>query len=323
MPPVAAPRLYAARRFTAGFEQGMDARYRVTRNLADTAMDGAALAQAAQGFDYLIVSLTERVTAQAIAALAPTLKVVGTLSVGTDHIDLEAAKAAGVKVLYTPEVLSEATAEIAMLLMLGAARRAAEGLRMVREDAWPGWNPTQLLGRQLSGKRLGILGLGRIGKEIARRAKPFGLDIHYHNRKALPADEALGATYHDTSDSLLAVSDIFCIAAPSTPQLKSFLDARRIDRLPKDAIVINVARGDMVDDEALIGALKSGRLFAAGLDVYRGEPDMDPRYRGLENLFGLPHLGSATVETRDAMGQLLLDGLAAIEAGQRPHNQLV
>ena len=319
----AAQRLYASRRFTPAVEQAMDERYRVTRNAADTAMTPDALAEAAQGCEYLMVSLTEKVTADVISRLAPTLKVICTLSVGVEHLDLEAARAAGIKVLNTPDVLSEATAEIAMMLLLGAARRAGEGGRMIRDDAWRGFTPTQLLGQQLTGRRLGILGLGRIGKEVAKRALPFGLKLHYHNRRPLPAEEALGASYHATSDSLLAVSDIFCITAPSTPELKSFLNAERIERLPKDAIVINVARGDMVDDDALIAALQSRRLFAAGLDVFRGEPDIDPRYRALDNLFAVPHLGSGTVETRDAMGFLLLDGLSALERGETPHNQLV
>jgi lactate dehydrogenase-like 2-hydroxyacid dehydrogenase len=315
--------VYAARRFTQAVEQAMDARYAVTRNIADEVLDGAALIAAARGCEYLFCSLTEKVTAEVIAALAPTLKVICTLSVGVEHVDLEAARRAAVKVLNTPDVLSEATAEIAILLMLGAARRAAEGERMVRADAWTGWTPTQLLGQQLTGRRLGILGLGRIGKAVAKRAAPFGLKIHYHNRRPVADEEAMGATYHETSDGLLAASDIFCICAPSTAELKGFLDARRIALLPKDAIVINVARGDMVDDGALIEALHSRRLFAAGLDVYRGEPNMDPRYRALDNLFSLPHLGSATVETRDAMGFVLLDGLAALEEGRRPGNQLV
>ena len=323
MPTSPAIRAYAARRFTQAVEQTMDARYAVTRNMADTALAPEALAVAAQGCEYLVVSLTEKVTAEVIAALEPTLKVICTLSVGVEHVDLEAARKAGVKVLNTPDVLSDATAEIAVLLMLGAARRAAEGARMIRDNAWHGWTPTQLLGQQLSGRRLGILGLGRIGKEVAKRAAPIGMKIHYHNRRPLPPEEALGAVYHDTSDGLLAVSDIFCIAAPSTPELKGFLNAERIARLPKDAIVVNVARGDMVDDDALIEALQSRRLFAAGLDVYRGEPNMDPRYRTLDNLFAIPHMGSATVETRDAMGFVLLDGLLALERGETPHNQLV
>jgi lactate dehydrogenase-like 2-hydroxyacid dehydrogenase len=323
MPTATRPLAYAARRFTQAVEQRMDARYAVTRNTADTVLDSAALIAAAKGRDYLFCSLTEKVTAEVIAALAPTLKVICTLSVGVEHVDLEAARRAGIKVLNTPDVLSEATAEIAILLMLGAARRAAEGERMVRADAWTGWTPTQLLGQQLTGRRLGILGLGRIGKEVARRAAPFGLKIHYHSRRPVPPSEAMGATYHETSDGLLGVSEIFCICAPSTPELKGFLDARRIDLLPANAIVVNVARGDMVDDGALIEALQSRRLFAAGLDVYRGEPNMDPRYRTLDNLFSLPHLGSATVETRDAMGFVLLDGLEALERGETPHNQLV
>ena len=219
MPTAPRPRAYAARRFTQAVEQAMDARYAVTRNIDDDVLESAALVEAARGCDYLFCSLTEKVTAEVISALAPTLKAVCTLSVGVEHIDLEAARRAGVKVLNTPDVLSEATAEIAMLLILGAARRAAEGERLIRDDAWTRWAPTQLLGQQLTGRRLGILGLGRIGKEVARRAAPFGLKIHYHNRGPLPPEEAMGATYHETSDSLLAVSDIFCISAPSTPEL--------------------------------------------------------------------------------------------------------
>ena len=212
MPSSPVIRAYAARRFTQAVEQAMDARYAVTRNMADTVLDPDALAAAAQGCQYLVVSLTERVTADVIARLSPTLKVICTLSVGVDHIDLEAARRAGVKVLYTPDVRSEATAEIAVLLMLGAARRAAEGIRMVRDGAWTGWTPTQLLGRQLTGRRLGILGLGRIGKEVARRAAPFGLDLHYHNRRPLPPQEAMGATYHATSDSCWRVQPNSCFS---------------------------------------------------------------------------------------------------------------
>jgi glyoxylate reductase len=314
---------YAARRFTPAFEQAMDGRYAVTRNLADTVLDEAALARAAEGAQILFICLTERVSATVIAHLAPTLKAVATLSVGVDHIDLEAARRFGVRVLNTPDVLSEATAEIAIMLILMAARRGAEGERLVRSGGWTGWGPTQMLGLGLPGRRLGILGLGRIGRHVARRALPFGLAIHYHNRSRLAVEEEQGAIYHGASDDLLRHSDILCITAPSTPELKNFLDARRIELLPPDAIVVNVARGDMVDDEALIGALSSGRLFGAGLDVYRGEPALDPRYRELPNVVLTPHIGSATVQTRDAMGFLLLDGLAAIQAGRQPANLVV
>ena len=316
-------RAYAARRFTDAYEQAMDARYQVKRNTADKVLAPAALARAAEGAEILFCCLTEKVTAEVIAHLAPGLKVIATLSVGLDHIDLEAARRFGVKVLNTPEVLNESTAEAAMMLILGACHRASESDRLVRSGEWTGWAPTQMLGLGLSGRRLGILGLGRIGKHVARRAAPFGLEIHYHNRRQLPADEEAGAVYHPSSDALLKHSDIFCITAPSTPELKGFLDARRIALLPKDAVVINVARGDMVDDEALISALKSRRLFAAGLDVYRGEPSLDPRYRALPNAFLLPHIGSATIDTRNAMGFLLLDGLKSLEEGRPAANQVV
>jgi glyoxylate reductase len=316
-------RAYAARRFTDAYEQAMDARYQVKRNLSDKVLAPAALAKAAEGSEVLFCCLTEKITAEVIAHLAPHLKVIATLSVGLDHIDLEAARQFGVKVLNTPDVLNESTAEVAMMLILGACHRAYESDQLVRSGEWTGWAPTQMLGLGLSGRRLGILGLGRIGKQVARRAAPFGLEIHYHNRSQLPPEEEEGAVYHPTSDALLKHSDIFCITAPSTPELKGFLDARRIALLPKDAVVVNVARGDMVDDEALIAALKSRRLFAAGLDVYRAEPDLDPGYRTLPNAFLLPHIGSATIDTRNAMGFLLLDGLRAIEEGRRPPNQVI
>ena len=315
-------RAFAARRFTETYEQAMDGRYVVTRNLSDAVLAPAALAKAAEGAEILFCSLTEKVNAEVIAHLAPTLKVIATLSGGVEHIDLEAAARFGVVVLNTPDVLSEATAEVAMMLILNACRRAYESDHLVRSGQWTGWTPTQMLGLGLSGRRLGILGLGRIGKEVARRAAPFGLEIHYHNRRQLPPDAEAGAVYHASSDALLRHSDIFCITAPSTPELKGFLDARRIDLLPKDAVVVNVARGDMVDDEALITALQSRRLFAAGLDVYRGEPDLDPRYRALPNAFLLSHVGSATFDTRNAMGFILLDGLKAIDEGRRPRNRV-
>ena len=302
---------FAARRFTEAYEQAMDARFAVTRNLSDQVLAPAALAKAAEGAEVLFCSLTEKVNAEVIAHLAPTLKVIATLSVGVEHVDLEAAKRFGIKVLNTPDVLSEATAEVAMMLMLNACRRAYESDHLVRSGQWTGWSPTQLLG------------LGRIGQHVARRAAPFGLEIHYHNRRQLRPDEEAGAVYHASSDSLLRHSDIFVITAPSTPELKGFLDARRIELLPKDAVVVNVARGDMVDDDALIQALQSRRLFAAGLDVYRGEPNLDPRYRDLPNAFLLSHVGSATYDTRNAMGFILLDGLRAIEDGRRPSNQVV
>jgi glyoxylate reductase len=316
-------RAYAARRFTDAVEQAMAQRYDVTRNPGEAALPAAQFLAAAKGFPYLFIAMSEKMTAEVIGALKPELKVIATLSVGADHIDLEAARQAGIVVLNTPDVLSDATADVALMLILNTARRAYEGDHQVRTGQWIGASPRQMLGRDLKGRRLGILGMGRIGREVAKRAAPFGLQVHYHNRGRLAPEQEAGAVYHETSDSLLAHSDIFCMTAPGSADLKGFLDARRVALLPKGGMVINIARGDLVDDDALIAGLTNGHLFGAGLDVYRGEPHIDPRYRDLPNVFLLPHIGSATVETRDAMGMMLLDGLAALEAGERPANQVV
>jgi lactate dehydrogenase-like 2-hydroxyacid dehydrogenase len=193
---------------------------------------------------------------------------------------------------------------------------------MVRSGQWTGWAPTQLLGIGLVSRRLGILGMGRIGQAVADRARSFGMQIHYHNRKALPPEDEKDAIYHSTPESLLAVSDIFLITAPGTPELAGFLNRRRIALLPPNAIVVNVARGEMIDDDSLIEALVEKRVFSAGLDVFHGEPNIDPRYRTLENVFLTPHLGSATEETRNAMGLILLEGLQAFETGQVARNRV-
>jgi len=193
---------------------------------------------------------------------------------------------------------------------------------MVRTGAWAGWAPTQLLGMGLVGRTLGIFGMGRIGRAIAVRAKAFGLHIHYHNRSRLDATLEQGATYHQTLDGLLSASDILMVAAPGAPSLRGTFDAERLARLPEGAVVVNISRGDLVDDEALIAALRSGRVRAAGLDVFANEPQVHPGYRELDNVFLSPHIGSATHETRDAMGWLLIDGIEALGRGETPDNLL-
>lgn len=297
-------------------------RYQLTVNGSDRPMDARALEQAAAGCHYLFVSVTERLDADAIAALAPDLEVIATLSVGVDHIDLDAVRRHGIAVVYTPDVLSAACGELAWLLILGAARRGHEAEALLRSGRWEGWAPTQLLGRGLDGRRLGILGLGRIGREVAARAAGFGMSVHYHNRSRLEPERERGAIYHPTAEDLLTVSDVLCLCAPGGGSAAGFVTRERIALLPAAAIVVNVSRGDLIDDEALIEALKSGRLFAAGLDVFRGEPGVDPRYRDIPNAFLTPHIGSATVETRDGMGFMLLDGIAAIERGETPPNRV-
>ena len=313
---------YLARSFTTLVEAKISERYHVLRNPSGCPMKAEDLANNAANCDYLFVSATEQVSRLVFERLAGSLKAVATLSVGFDHVDIDTARAHGVAVFNSPGVLTDACAEIAMLLILNAARRGHEADTLVRSGHWPGWAPTQLLGRGLVGKRLGILGMGRIGQAVANRARSFGLHIHYHKRKRLPAELEKDAHYHETAEGLLTVSDIFLITAPGTPDLSGFLNRRRIALLPPNAIVVNIARGDMIDDDALIEALLEKRIFAAGLDVFDREPAVDPRYATIENVFLTPHIGSATEDTRNAMGLLLLEGLHAFETGQVARNRV-
>jgi lactate dehydrogenase-like 2-hydroxyacid dehydrogenase len=314
------PKILASRTLPPAVEQRARQSYQFVSNAHDTPYDSADLCAAAQGCDGLIVTPTDRLDAAAIAALPETVRIVATFSVGTDHIDLEAAKARGLVITNTPDVLTEATAEIALLLMLGAARRAPEGMAMIGQDAWPGWSPTQLVGQQLSGKRLGVMGMGRIGQAVADLARAFGMTIHYHNRRRLSPELEKGAQYHADAEQLLAVSDVLTLHCPATPETVGFLDARRIALLPPGAIVVNTARGPVIDEPALMEALRSGQVAAAGLDVFIGEPVINPAWRQLPNVMLLPHLGSATETTRNAMGFRVLDNLDAFFAtGQPPH----
>jgi lactate dehydrogenase-like 2-hydroxyacid dehydrogenase len=208
-------------------------------------------------------------------------------------------------------------------LIMAAARRAGEGERLIRSGKWEGWAPTQLLGTQVSGRRLGIFGMGRIGREIARMARGFDMEIHYRDMARLPPDLEQGAIFHDNDDSFLPICQVLSLNAPGGGGTRHWLDAERISMLPRGAVVVNAARGTLVDDAALIAALRSGQIAAAGLDVYNGEPHLDPAYLTLENVVLLPHLGSATTETRDAMGRIVLSGIGAILAGKTPSNQVV
>ncbi|SHI06994.1 2-hydroxyacid dehydrogenase [Pollutimonas bauzanensis] len=322
MDPTQLPKAYLCRRFTPGVEAALRQRYDLALNADDSILPPGRIIDNARGAQTLFVSATETIDADVLRALAPALKHVATLSVGYDHIDMDAARALGIQVLNTPDVLSDACAEIALMLMLNACRRGHEADRMVRGGQWPGWSPTQLLGKGLTGRRLVIFGMGRIGQAIAARARPFGLEIHYHNRRRLPPQLEAGAIYHDSLERALEAADVLVIAAPGSPGLKGVINASRLARLPGGAVVVNISRGDLIVDDALIGALRSGRVFAAGLDVFANEPDIDPRYRALDNVFLTPHIGSATQETRDAMGWLLIDGLDALGQGRIPRNLL-
>jgi len=272
--------------------------------------------------DAIITAPGAPLKADMIAQLPANVRMIATFSVGFDHLDLAAAKGRGIAVSNTPDVLTDATADITLLCLLGASRRAWEGQDMLRRQAWVGWNPRQLMGWSLGGKRLGIYGMGRIGRAVAERARAFGMKILYHNRSRLPPELEQGATYYADAEEMLKASQFLSLNAPASPETDNFLDARRIALLPDGAIVVNTARGTLVDDEALIAALTSGKLAAAGLDVYRGEPRLHPGYLPLQNAYLLPHLGSATVETRNAMGFCCLDNLDAFFAGRDLPNRI-
>lgn len=317
------PHLLVTRRMPSAVTERLQRDYRCRLNETDEVYGADRLVELAGGCDAILCCSSEKFDAGVIGRLPDSVRAIATFSVGYEHIDTEAARARGIRVTNTPDVLTDSTADIAFLCLLGAARRAWEGEAMLRAGDWVGWSTTQLLGVHVTGKRLGIFGMGRIGRAVARRARGFDMEVHYHNRRRLPADQEEGATYHADAEELLGLCDFVSLNFPASPETENFLDAARIARLPDGAVVVNSARGTVVDDDALIAALKSGKLAAAGLDVFRGEPKLDPRYRDLPNAFLLPHMGSATVETRNAMGFKCLDNLDAVFAGQEPPDALV
>ena len=272
--------------------------------------------------DAIIPCHSEYFSAHVVGQLDPRLKIVANHSVGVDHCDLDALKAKGIVVTNTPGVLSDATAELAMMLMLAAARHAVEGDRIVRSGAWDFWSPAFLVGKQVTGARLGIIGMGGVGRSFARKARGFDMQIHYHNRRRLDADEEAGATYHADLDSLLAASDFLSLHCPATPQTVNLMNAERLARLPKGAVIVNTARGNLINESALIAAIESGHIAAAGLDCFVAEPGGNPAFAVHENIVMMPHVGSATVKTRDAMGFKALDNLDAFFRGETPPDRL-
>lgn len=305
------PRVLATRHFPPDVEARLAANFDAVLNPEDRLYDGPALIEAAQGCAGIMCAAGDALNAATIAGLPASVRIIATFSVGYEHVDVAAASKRGIVVSNTPDVLTDATADITLLCLLGAARRAHEGTTMLRSHSWVGWTPTQLMGVHVTGKRLGILGMGRIGQAVADRARAFRMQIHYSNRTRLPPDLEKGAIFHANADDMLPHCDFLSINAPMTPATRKWVNTERIAKLPKGAVVVNTARGGVVDDEALIAALKSGRLAAAGIDVFDGEPKIHQGYYGLENAFLLPHMGSATVETRNAMGFKALDNLEA------------
>jgi lactate dehydrogenase-like 2-hydroxyacid dehydrogenase len=310
--------LLTTRRLPPYLEQRAAAEFRLTRWDPRT----QPLVAAAAGQHAILCNPAIRIDSAIIAELPATIRVVGTFSVGFDHIDVEAARARGIAVIHTPGVLSEATAEFTMLLILAAARRAGEAERLLRAGAWLGPKPEAFQGVQVTGKTLGIFGMGRIGQALAQMARGFGMKIHYRNRNRLPDHLAFGATYHDTDAAFLGQSEFLAICAPAGPQTHNWLNAARIEMLPRGAVVVNTARGSLVEDAALIAALTSGHVRAAGLDVFPNEPEVPSAYLALENVVLTPHIASATDEARKGMADSVLDGIHAVLAGRRPLNQL-
>ena len=323
---MAKPVLLVTRKLPPAIEAEAARRFDARLNTADEpwSTDGAEIARRAAeiGAVGILGAAGDRLDAACINALPASVKIISTFSVGFDHIDIAAARARGIIVTNTPEVLSFATAETAFTLLLMAARRAGEGERMVRAGAWKGWAPTQLLGVTLQHKKLGILGFGRIGRELADMARGMQMEIHYRDVQRLPPEMEKGAIFHETDDGFLGAIDMLSMHVPGGAGTRHWLNAERLAKMKRGAIVVNSGRGPSVDDAALIAALRSGHIRAAGLDVYDGEPQVNPGYLTLENVTLLPHLGSATEETRQAMGDRCLQNLTAIlieGANKAPH----
>ena len=277
-------------------------------NLNDEVYSQKKLIELSQGYDGILTSLTEKIDEGVVQELSESVKIISNFAVGFGNIDLEATKKRNIVVTNTPDVLTDATAEIAMLLILGAARRASEGLLYAKNKNWK-WSADFLIGKQLQGSRLGILGMGRIGRAVAKLAKAFGMEIHYHNRSKLNSDLEMGAIYHSSIKSLFSVSDILSINCPATKETKNIINKETLEYFPPGAIITNSARGDMIDDEALVQALINRKIYSAGLDVYNGEPNLYSGYLNQPNVFILPHLGSATKKTRTAMADLAISNI--------------
>ena len=301
-------KILVTRRLLKSNEDKLKQLYNVKLNSNDELYSQKKLIEMSDGCDGILSALTDKLDEETINKLPESIKILSNFAVGFGNIDLDAARKRNIVVTNTPEVLTDATAEIGILLILGACRRASEGIQAAKDSNW-NWSADYLIGKQLTGSRLGILGMGRIGKKIAKIAKSLGMVIHYHNRSKLSPDKEEGATYHEDLKSLLSVSDVLSVCCPASKETVNMINKETLDFLPKGAVVTNVARGDIVDDEALIDALNRRKVYAVGLDVYKDEPNLNPGYLKYKSAFILPHLGSATKETRTAMANLAIDNL--------------
>lgn len=319
------PKIVVTRRLPVAIESRMAELFDVSLNRDDHPMSRTELIAAVNACEVLVPTLTDEIDAEVIAAAGSRLKLIANFGNGVDHIDLKAARARGIIVTNTPGVLTEDAADMAMALLLSVPRRLAEGERLVRSGEWHGWNPTAMLGRRINGKTLGIIGMGRIGQAIALRARGFGLSIVYHNRRRLPdvVERAVGATWFPELDDMLATADFVSINCPHNAETNKLINAERIGKMRKDACLINIARGEVVDETALLDALENGRIAGAGLDVFAHEPAIAPRLRTLDNVVLLPHMASATIEAREDTGNKVIANIRMWADGHRPPDQVL
>lgn len=319
------PRVTVTRRLPDTVETRMMELFNARLNLDDTPMTQEQLARAAAESDVLIPTVTDRIDAAVITAAGPNLKLIANFGAGIDHIDVQAAHDRGITVTNTPGVLTEDTADLTMALILAVARRMGEGERLLRAGEWAGWTPTFMMGTRVWGKRLGIIGLGRIGTALARRARGFGMSIHYHNRAPVSTEQEqeLEATYWESLDQMLARVDMISIHCPATPATFHLLSARRLELIQPHAFLVNTSRGNVVDEAALIRLLASGRIAGAGLDVYEKEPEVSPKLRKLDNVVLLPHLGSSTEDARVDMGAKVIVNVKTFVDGHKPPDRVL
>ncbi len=313
------------RRLPEVVEKRLTELFHVTLRADDTPMTRSELGEAMKTADILVPTVTDEIDAALIGQAGDRLKLIANYGAGVDHIDVMTARQRGILVSNTPGVLTDDTADMTMALILAVTRRMSEGMAQMQKGDWQGWAPTALLGGRVSGRRLGILGMGRIGQAVARRAAAFGMQVHYHNRRRLrpEIEESLGATYWESLDQMVARMDVMSINCPHTPSTFHLMNARRLKLMKPDAVIVNTSRGEVIDENALTRMLRAGELQGAGLDVYEHGTDINPRLRELSNVVLLPHMGSATLEGRVEMGEKVIINIKTFEDGHRPPDQVV
>ena len=319
------PLVIVTRKLPDAIETRLMELFETRLNATDTPLTTQQMVEAIKAADVLVPTVTDRLDAKVLQQAGPRLKLIASFGTGVDHIDLDTARQRGITVTNTPGVLTEDTADMAMALVLATARRMGAGERLVREGKWKGWSPTSMLGARLQGKRMGIVGMGRIGRALAQRARGFGLAIHYHNRKKVhpEIERELDATYWESLDQMLARMDIVSVNCPHTPATYHLLSARRLKLMKPSAIIVNTARGEVIDEGVMVRMLKAGDLAGAGLDVYEHEPQLNPKFLELDNVVLLPHMGSATLEGRIEMGEKVLINIKTFADGHRPPDRVL